>query len=70
MTPARRTDPDTSQAAAQNVALPCPFCGAEASQWSTVDTEWVQCVMCYACSDVFDVNSGLALASWNQRVIL
>lgn len=48
--------------------LPCPFCGSKASQWWTEDTEWIQCSECFSCTDVFEINSGKALLSWNKRI--
>ena len=49
--------------------LPCPFCGAEASLWSTEDTEWVMCTKCFSCSDVTDFEEHKAVGLWNSRVI-
>jgi Lar family restriction alleviation protein len=48
--------------------LPCPFCGAEPVQFWTEDTEWITCNGCGVSTDVFDVNSGKAIESWQKRV--
>ncbi len=45
----------------------CPFCGSEASEWGTEDTEWIMCSGCYACTDVQDAGSGDARRAWNRR---
>lgn len=47
--------------------LPCPFCGAIASLWASVDTEWIQCSKCLACSDVYAAYTKQAEQSWNKR---
>ena len=46
---------------------PCPFCGSKASWFGTIDTEWIMCSKCFACSDVFEVDKGYAERSWNKR---
>ena len=46
----------------------CPFCGSTASWWGTMDSEWIQCDTCGACTDVYNVDSGDARIKWNKRV--
>lgn len=46
---------------------PCPFCGEKASQWSTEDSEWVQCNSCLTSSDVYPLHSGKLETLWNTR---
>lgn len=48
--------------------LPCPCCGAEASYWATVDTEWISCSNCGLSTDVYDYGLGEAKEAWNKRV--
>lgn len=46
----------------------CPFCGGEAEEYATQDTEYVACIECWATSDVAEVGSGGAAKAWNTRV--
>lgn len=58
-----RTDPKDT-----DLYLPeCPFCGGAAEVIGTMDTNWVTCLECFACSDVVETVEE-AVALWCRRV--